>query len=183
MEAKMKKLFYFIVVLMLIPALVACGAAAAQPSESPANATPAPTEQLPAQETVQPIPDESSGIVALNAVLDEINSDAQPGSAGSTLKAAAIAVDMLNWASSTEMSDEEVRQTTVEWLSPKGNDELVEFSMKLDSVYSAYKTLIGPDSEGLLNDAGLSSYEVGQWGYEPYSSIETIVETVGLPEY
>lgn len=89
---------------------------------------------------------------------------------------------MLNWASGNEMSDDEVRQATIDWLSPKGNDELVEFSMKLDDVYTAYQTLISEDSEGLMSDAGLN-YEVGQWGYEPYSSIETIVEVVGLPEY
>ena len=89
---------------------------------------------------------------------------------------------MLNWASGNEMSDDEVRQATIDWLSPKGNDELVEFSMKIDDVYTAYQTLISKDSEGLMSDAGLD-YEVGQWGYEPYSSIETIVEVVGLPEY
>ena len=54
--------------------------------------------------------------------------------------------------------------------------------MKLDGVYTAYQTLISKDSEGLMSDARLD-YEVGQWGYEPYSSIETIVEVVGLPEY
>ena len=178
----MKKLFYLIVVLMLVPALVACGATAAeQPSEPPAEVTQLPvivTDEPAAADT--PTPD--AGIAALDAILDEINNDAQPGSAGSTLKAAAIAADMLNWASSTELNDDEIRQATIDWLSPKGNDELVEFSMKIDGVYTAYQTLISADSEGLMSDAGLN-YEVGQWGYEPYSSIETVVETVGLPEY
>ncbi len=177
----MKKLFYLIVALMLVPALVACGATAAgQPSEPPIEVT-----QSPAVVTDEPVvtnpPTPDTGIVELDAILDEINNDAQPGSAGSSLKAAVIAADMLNWASSTEMSDDEVRQATIEWLSPKGNDELVEFSMKINDVYTAYQTLISENSEGLLSVAGLS-YAVGQWGYEPYSSIETIVEAVGLPE-
>ena len=182
----MKKLFYLIVALMLVPALVACGATAAgQPSEQPSE-PPVEVTQSPAVVTDEPVvvntPTPDTGIVALDAILDEINNDAQPGSAGSSLKAAVIAADMLNWASSNEMSDDEVRQATIDWLSPKGNDELVEFSMKLDGVYTAYQTLISEDSEGLMSDAGLD-YEVGQWGYEPYSSIETIVEVVGLPEY
>ncbi len=177
----MKKLFYLIVALMLVPALVACGATAAeQPSEPPVEVT-----QSPAVVTDEPVvtntPTPDTEIVALDAILDEINNDAQPGAAGSSLKAAVIAADMLNWASSTEMSDDEVRQATIEWLSPKGNDELVEFSMKINDVYTAYQTLISENSEGLLSVAGLS-YAVGQWGYEPYSSIETIVEVVGLPE-
>lgn len=177
----MKKLFYLIVALMLVPALVACGATAAeQPSEPPVEVT-----QSPAVVTDEPVvtntPTPDTEIVALDAILDEINNDAQPGAAGSSLKAAVIAADMLNWASSTEMSDDEVRQVTIEWLSPKGNDELVEFSMKINDVYTAYQTLISENSEGLLSVAGLS-YAVGQWGYEPYSSIETIVEVVGLPE-
>lgn len=178
----MKKLFYLIIALMLVPALVACGATAAeQPSEPPVAATQSPAVVTDEPVVVNtPVPD--TGIVALDAILDEINNDAQPGSAGSSLKAAVIAVDMLNWASGNEMSDDEVRQATIDWLSPKGNDELVEFSMKLDGVYTAYQTLIIEDSEGLMSDAGLN-YAVGQWGYEPYSSIETIVETVGLPEY
>ena len=178
----MKKLFYLIIALMLVPALVACGATAAeQSSEPPVEAT-----QSPAVVTDEPVvvntPTPDTGIVALDAILDEINNDAQPGSAGSSLKAAVIAADMLNWASGNEMSDDEVRQATIDWLSPKGNDELVEFSRKIDDVYTAYQTLISKDSEGLMSDAGLD-YEVGQWGYEPYSSIETIVEVVGLPEY
>ena len=181
----MKKLFYLIVALMLVPALVACGATAAgQPSEQPSE-PPVEVTQSPAVVTDEPVvntPTPDNGIVALDAILDEINNDAQPGSAGSSLKAAVIAADMLNWASGNEMSDDEVRQATIDWLSPKGNDELVEFSMKLDGVYTAYQTLISKDSEGLMSDAGLD-YEVGQWGYEPYSSIETIVEVVGLPEY
>ncbi len=178
----MKKLFYLIIALMLVPALVACGATAAeQPSDPPVEATQSPAVVTDEPVVVNtPVPD--TGIVALDAILDEINNDAQPGSAGSSLKAAVIAADMLNWASGNEMSDDEVRQATIDWLSPKGNDELVEFSMKLDGVYTAYQTLISEDSEGLMSDAGLN-YAVGQWGYEPYSSIETIVETVGLPEY
>lgn len=182
----MKKLFYFIIVLMLIPALVACGAtAAAQPSEAPAQPTEAvaaPSGDVPPQQTEAPVLDGADDLAALNAVLDEIDDDAQPGSAGSSLKAAVIAANMLNWAEATQMSDDEVRQATLDWLSPKGNDVQSEFSMKLGSVYDAYKTLISADSEGLISDAGLDC-EVGQWGYEPYSSIETVAETVGLPEY
>ena len=58
----MKKLFYLIIVLMLVPALVACGTAAVQPSESPAQSAP-----------------DGASLAALSAVLDEINNDAQPG--------------------------------------------------------------------------------------------------------
>ena len=160
----MKKLFYLIIVLMLVPALVACGTAAVQPSESPAQSAP-----------------DGASLAALSAVLDEINNDAQPGSAGSSLKAAKIAADMLNWAAETKLSDDEVRQGTIDWLSPKGNDEQAEFSMKLECVYNAYQTLISADAEGLMSDAGLD-YEPGHWGYEAYSPIETIADAVGLPE-
>ena len=42
----MKKLFYLIIALMLVPALVACGATAAeQPSEPPVEATQCPTPE------------------------------------------------------------------------------------------------------------------------------------------
>ena len=86
----MKKLFYLIVALMLVPALVACGATAAgQPSEQPSE-PPVEVTQSPAVVTDEPVvvntPTPDTGIVALDAILDEINNDAQPGSAGSSLK-------------------------------------------------------------------------------------------------
>ena len=81
----MKKLFYLIVALMLVPALVACGATAAgQPSEQPSE-PPVEVTQSPAVVTDEPVvvntPTPDTGIVALDAILDEINNDAQPGSA------------------------------------------------------------------------------------------------------
>ena len=67
----MKKLFYLIIALMLVPALVDCGATAAeQPSEPPVEATQSPAVVTDEPVVVNtPVPD--TGIVALDAILDE----------------------------------------------------------------------------------------------------------------
>ena len=75
-------------------------------------------------------------------VLDEIDSDIQPGTAGNEMNSIKTASHLLNWGVGTSMTTDEVKKETVSWLSDKGNSEQVEFSNKLASVYDAYKKLL-----------------------------------------
>ena len=95
-------------------------------------------------------------------VLDEIDSDIQPGTAGNGMNSIKTAAHLLNWGVGTSMTTDEIKKETVSWLSDKGNSEQVEFSNKLASVYDAYQKLLGSDAK--------------------VETIEAIVEVVQLPE-
>ena len=100
-------------------------------------------------------------------VLDEIDSNIQPGTAGNGMNSIKTATHLLNWG--------------VSWLSDKGNSEQVEFSNKLASVYDVYQKLLGPNAKELLEQAGCDDAAY-PWSDAPVETIEAIVEVVQLPD-
>ena len=114
-------------------------------------------------------------------VLDEIDSDIQPGTAGNGMNSIKTAAHLLNWGVGTSMTTDEVKKETVSWLSDKGNSEQVEFSNKLASVYDAYQKLLGSDAKELLEQAGCDDAAY-PWSDAPVETIEAIVEVVQLSE-
>ena len=115
-------------------------------------------------------------------VLDEINTDIHPGSAGNGLNSIKVAAHLLNWGVGTSMTTDEIKTETVSWLSDKGNSEQVEFSNKLASVYDAYQKLLDPDAKELLEQAGCDDAAYHSWRDAPGEKIEAIIEVVQLPE-
>ena len=77
-------------------------------------------------ETSQNTTTTSSAVTELDNMLNEINTDVQPGTAGSSLKAVKVAANLLDWGTETSLSQEEIKSETVRWLSDKGNDEQAE---------------------------------------------------------
>ena len=94
-------------------------------------------------ETSQNTTTTSSAVTELDNMLNEINTDVQPGTAGSSLKTVKVAANLLDWGTETSLSQEEIKSETVRWLSDKGNDEQAEFSQKMADVYDAYQKLLG----------------------------------------
>ena len=125
--------------------------------------------------------DVKSSYKELGDVLDEINTEIRPGTAGNGLISVKVAADLLNWGVGTSMTTDEIKKETVSWLSDKGNSEQVEFSNKLASVYDAYQKLLGPDAEDLLEQAGCDDAAY-QWSDSLVETIEVILEVVQLPE-
>ena len=114
-------------------------------------------------------------------VLDEIDSDIQPGTTGNGLISVKVAAHLLDWGVETGMTTDEIKKETVSWLSDKGNSEQVEFSNKLASVYDAYQKLLGSDAKELLEQAGCDDTAY-PWSDAPVETIEAIVEVVQLPD-
>ena len=114
-------------------------------------------------------------------VLDEIDLDIQPGTAGNGMNSIKTAAHLLNWGVGTSMTTDEIKKETVSWLSDKGNSEQVEFSNKLASVYDVYQKLLGPDAKELLEQAGCDDAAY-PWSDAPVETIEAIVEVVQLPD-
>ena len=122
-----------------------------------------------------------SAEIELTNILDEINTDIQPGTAGTYMNAVRVASHLLNWGVGTSMGTEEIKSQVLAWLSEKGNDEQVAFSQKLSNVYNAYQELLGLDDEELLVSAGgdMTGYP---WSDSPVETIEVIIDVVQFPE-
>lgn len=112
-------------------------------------------------------------------ILDVIDEEVMPGTAGSSLRAVQAAVQLLDWGVHTGLDTEEIRQATVDWLANKGNDEQVAFAQKLELVDDACNRLREENARELLDVAGCQDTEIF-WGSDPVASIEAIMDAAGL---
>ena len=121
-------------------------------------------EQTEAKEQNQ-LQEVKSSYKEFRDVLDEIDSDIQPGTAGNGMDSIKTAAHLLNWGVGTSMTTDEIKKETVSWLSDKGNSEQVEFS----------------NAKELLEQAGCDDAAY-PWSDAPVETIEAIVEVVQFPE-
>lgn len=112
-------------------------------------------------------------------ILDVIDEEVMPGTAGSSLRAVQAAVQLLDWGVHTGLDTEEIRQATVDWLANKGNDEQTAFAQKLELVDDACNRLREENARELLDVAGCQDTEIF-WGSDPVAPIEAIMDAAGL---
>lgn len=122
---------------------------------------------------------ENSASAELVGLLDEINKDVTIGATGSYMAAVPIAVKLLNWGVGTEMTTDVISMAVIDWMAPKGNDELVAFSEKMSVIDEIYQALLGEDAKDLLSSTGCDSAPY-PWSDQPIETIETIMNTIGL---
>ena len=149
----------------------------------------APEETTAASETtaeIQPTPTAAPETAAAESqlvlelpILDVIDEEVMPGTAGSSLRAVQAAVQLLDWGVHTGLDTEEIRQATVDWLANKGNDEQVAFAQKLELVDDACNRLREGNARELLDEAGCQDTEIF-WGSDPVAPIEAIMDAAGL---
>ena len=173
----MKNKLFLMTTVIMVCSLCACGkqetgtmtntgnsteqVIASEDNSEPATVEDNNMEQTEAKEQTQ-LQDVKPSYKEFRDVLDEINTDIQPGTAGNGMNSIKTAAHLLNWGVGTSMTTDEIKKETVSWLSDKGNSEQVEFSNKFASVYDAYQKLLGSDAK--------------------VETIEAIVEVVQLPE-
>ena len=164
----MKNKLFLMIMVVMVCSLTACGQQETGTMTNTGNSTEQVVtsednnmEQTEAKEQNQ-LQDVKPSYKDFRDVLDEIDSDIQPGTAGNGMNSIKTAAHLLNWGVGTSMTTDEVKKETVSWLSDKGNSEQVEFSNKLASVYDAYQKLLGSDAK--------------------VETIEAIVEVVQLPK-
>ena len=164
----------------VLAAVLLCACSQNSPSSSMASA-PSISEAAVSSTESTDVPSESASDVTVLElpILDEINQTVSIGTAGSYMTAVQAAAKLLDWGTNTGLDPAEIRETTVNWLMDKGNDEQVAFSDKLALVDDAYQKLLGDGAEDLLSSAGLESAEC-DWGDQPVESIEAIMDAVGL---
>lgn len=188
----MKKILIILAVVLLLIMLLnlsACGKEEAPvATEAPAapapvvtttepTATPEPTPEptpVPIQPELPPVYDD-----ALSAILDSITTDVQPGSAGSSLKAASCAAKLLDWGAETELTDDEIYSAVGCWLDEQDDERLLQFFDSFYSVYTQSYNLRSENAEALMHDAGISSAHY-PWDDAAAHAVEMIYYGSGL---
>ena len=187
----MKRVFALVMALMMLAVLSACGkknekeAELVIVTESPAavettvepTATPEPTPEptpVPIQPTLPPVNDER-----LNAILDDMVARVQPGSAGTSLRAAQSAAALLDWGADTALSDDEIYSAVGCWLDKQDDETLLIFFESFYSVYTQSYNLRGENAESLMSDAGISSAGY-PWDDKAAHAVEMIYYGSGL---
>ena len=87
-------------------------------------------------------------------MLKEINDKYEQGTAGSSLKAAALAGEMLDWYIQTKPADADVNAETSAYFATLDKTVSQTFISKLDDVYGAAMQTCGSDGADLLSTAG-----------------------------
>ena len=171
----MKKIICAVLTGTMLLTLCACGTKKTEMSASP-SASPETVSAKPS-ETATASPSASAETKTLASVLDDINAHMEPGTAGSGLKAAKLAAELLDWAQTSSLSTDEIKAQTVAWLSPKGNDEQVAFAGKLGAVNNAVGQVTGDSGKELLQEAGVTD-SLYPWSDEAAAAVKTVVDTV-----
>ena len=192
----MKNKLFLMTTVIMVCSLCACGkqetgtmtnagnsteqVIASEDNSEPATVEDNNIEQTETKEQTQ-LQDVKPSYKEFRDVLDEINTNIQPGTAGNGMNSIKTAAHLLNWGVGTSMTTDEIKKETVSWLSDKGNSEQVEFSNKFESVYDAYQKLLGPDAKELLEQADCDDAAY-PWSDAPVETIEAIIEVVQLPD-
>ena len=161
-----------VVVVTEVPATMEPVSFSPEPTAAP-EPTPEPTP-VPIQPELPPVNDE-----ALNAILDSITSDVQPGTAGSSLKAANCAAKLLDWGAATSLNDDEIYSAVGCWLDEQSDERLLMFFESFYSVYTASYDLRAENGENLMRDAGISSAAY-PWNDAAAHAVEMVYYGCGL---
>jgi len=150
----------------------------AEPVIKPApTPTPEPTPEptpVPIQPELPPVYD-----AELSAILSSITTDVQPGSAGSSLKAASCAAKLLDWGTATSLTDDEIYSAVGGWLDEQDDEQLLMFFESFYSVYTQSYNLRAENAEALMSDAGISSANY-PWGDAAAHAVEMVYYASGL---
>ncbi len=120
--------------------------------------------------------DSAEGLAAL---LDNINTRVEVGTAGSSLKATYAAGQLLDWCAATKLSADDVRAATLAWMVNLGNDVQIAFAEKLALVNAACSSLRTDKGADLMSEAGYPSAAY-PWTTLSPETLSSIMEAVGV---
>ena len=196
----MRKLTSLLLAAAVLLVMTACGlltqpAATSAPAAAPAEETPeaaSETEDEPApapgEGSLVEQPDLSNAPDAIDenqqALLEQfilIDELVQPGTAGSSLRAAVAAASLLDWAAKDQLNDEALA-VVIDYMAAKSVEGQAEFGEKLDAVESTVGLLTGKDSgqaKDLLTDAGVIESCGFPWSKDAVAVIDRLMEALG----
>lgn len=117
----------------------------------------------------------------LTNLIKNLNDTVQPGSAGSSLKAATAARDFIRWADGCELTDGDIEKVVTEALSSYDDTEKGTFFEAWSLVKSSYETIKagGDDAAELLQSAGVEGeVTVNENADKAFSALDSAINTV-----
>lgn len=114
------------------------------------------------------------------AILNEILTDVQAGTAGSTLKSTIVSADVLDFTMTTSLSESDLSAQTAQFLEGLSEEDHNNFSEEIVLVGETIHTLKeGNDAQSMLDEAGVtdSSYP---WNDTAYSKADAILRGAGI---
>ena len=105
----------------------------------------------------------NANAAALTALFDGVRESVFPGTAGSSLTAAAHAAEMADFFAASGVSPDEVDRAARNYIASLSGDDVQLYEMQLDAVVGAFSNLTAENGAGLLEDCGYES------SYYPWS--------------
>ena len=93
----------------------------------------------------------------LNALLDALRGRYFPGTAGSSLSAAACAAELADFFAESGIAPDEVDACVRDFLAALPDEDRELFELQLDGAVSAFSSLTGENGAGLLGDCGYAA--------------------------
>ena len=117
----------------------------------------------------------------LSAILVDIKGNVEVGSAGSSLKAVPYAAALLNWASSSTLSQEEITAIVNDMFStiPADDSAAAEYAAQLGLVNADCQVLLSDDAEELLNEAGCADVNT-DWSEQTAGVLGLVMAAAGV---
>ena len=162
----MKRFFSLLLAFSLF-CLCGCGAAA-------------PAAETAAAETPSPAPVETPAAEApeLAPILAEIRERMHPGTAGSSLTAAQLAVMLLDWSVQTPMDEAQIRAAAEEFLTALDDGARNEFAEQMGAVQGAAERLLGEDGAALMDDIGGTEGTRWPWTDAPAEKLDAVFDAL-----
>ena len=160
----------------LAATLLCLNMSACQSVGSPTVTTAATMPEAQTRATVSAV--QTQGKEDLIKLLDQVEENVFPGTAGSTATAVPYTAKLLDWCKSTGLSENEMIAAENGWMRGKDKEEL---SRKFSLILETYQLLMGKDAEGLMDTAG---YETDSypWPQSCTQIMTTLLSTLGATE-
>ena len=146
---------------------------ACQSTTAPAASTAATMPEAQTKATVATV--QTQGKEDLVRLLDQVEENVFPGTAGSTATAVPYTAKLLDWCKSTGLSESEMISAENSWMRGKDKEELAS---KFTLVLETYRQLTGKDAQSLMDTAG---YETDSypWPDSCTQIMTTLLSTLG----
>lgn len=131
--------------------------------------------------------DKNASQTKLESILDDINVNYHRAVAGQTINAMEREIALMDWASETKMSDEEIRTTTENWmndnLTGSGNENTRDqFAKKMEDIDGVYRSQLLSEEkvEELSSNIDIKATSTHYpWNSEVINRpLDTLLETV-----
>lgn len=114
----------------------------------------------------------------LTKLLEQIDDNVFPGTAGCSLTAVRYTVNLLDWCKTAGVSDTELRSIVSNWMQGK---DTVELARKFELIQDTYQRLMGDTAQDLLDSAGVET-DSYPWPDSCRQVMQTILEITGAED-